>query len=101
MSADRSRDRSDVVKVMKSYSYPAAMLEDAQSNGFGSPSELPVTYVIDAQGVLRAKLAPDGQVVTSKSLDDAVLPLLPNKGTGKSSDETKSAAIMPPGGSTQ
>jgi len=79
LSADRPRDRSDVIKMMRSFSYPAAMLDDAKENGFGDPSALPVTYVVDAQGIVRAKLTPDENPVTQKSLTDLVLPLLPQK----------------------
>jgi cytochrome c biogenesis protein CcmG, thiol:disulfide interchange protein DsbE len=79
LSADRSRDRSEVRRVMQSFSYPAAMLDDARSDGFGSPTALPVTYVVGADGVVRAKLAADGNSVTEKSLNDAVVPLLPGK----------------------
>src|SRR5580704_17172136 len=32
VSTDRPRDRSDVTKVMQSYSYPAALLDDAKIN---------------------------------------------------------------------
>jgi cytochrome c biogenesis protein CcmG, thiol:disulfide interchange protein DsbE len=77
LSADRPHDRSDVVKVMQSFSYPAAMLEDAKSDGFGDPSELPVTYVVDAQGLIRAKFTPDAKPLTEQSLAASVLPLLP------------------------
>src|ERR1700758_1674476 len=42
LSADRPHDRSDVVKVMQSFSYPAAMLDDVKSDGFGDPCVLPV-----------------------------------------------------------
>ena len=76
LSADRPRDRSDVTKVMQSFGYPAAMLDDAKTNDFGDPSELPVTFVIDADGIVRAKLTPDETRVTEKSLDSVVLPLL-------------------------
>jgi hypothetical protein len=38
LSADRPHDRSDVSKVMQSFSYPAAMLDDAKVNDFGTPS---------------------------------------------------------------
>jgi cytochrome c biogenesis protein CcmG, thiol:disulfide interchange protein DsbE len=79
LSADRPHDRSDVVRVMKSFSYPAAMLDDAKSDGFGDPSELPVTYVVDAQGVMRAKFTPEEKPVTEESLAAAVLPLLPQR----------------------
>ncbi|MGB6087951.1 MAG: TlpA disulfide reductase family protein [Candidatus Binataceae bacterium] len=79
LSADRSRDRSDVLKVMQSFSYPAAMLGDAEDDGFGDPSELPVTYVVDDQGVVRAELTSNTNPVTEKTLSELVLPLLPQK----------------------
>src|SRR5271156_4170386 len=37
MSVDRPHDSSDVRSVMQSYSYPAAISEDATVNDFGSP----------------------------------------------------------------
>jgi cytochrome c biogenesis protein CcmG, thiol:disulfide interchange protein DsbE len=79
LSADRPHDRSDVTKTMQSFSYPAAMLDDAKVNDFGAPSALPVTFVIDGNGIVRAKLTPDEKPVTEKGLGDAVLPLLPRK----------------------
>jgi cytochrome c biogenesis protein CcmG, thiol:disulfide interchange protein DsbE len=79
LSADRPHDRSDVTKVMQSFSYPAAMLDDAKVNDFGTPSALPKTIVIDGQGIVRAELTPDQTAVTEKSLSAAVLPLLPQK----------------------
>jgi peroxiredoxin len=77
ISADRPRDRSDVVKVMQAYAYPAAMLRDANPNGFGAPEALPITFVIDQAGVVRATFRPDQTGVTEQSLAAAVLPLLP------------------------
>ena len=79
LSADRPHDRSDVQKVMQSFSYPAAMLDDAKVNDFGTPSALPKTIVIDGYGIVRAELTPDQTAVTEKSLSAAVLPLLPQK----------------------
>ena len=79
LSADRPHDRSEVVKVMQSFSYAAAMLDDAKSDGFADPSALPVTYLVDAQGVVRAKFTPDEKPVTGESLAAAVLPLLPQR----------------------
>lgn len=77
LSADRRRDKSDVIKVMQSFGYPAAMLDDAKVNEFGEPSSLPTTYIIDRHGIVRAKLTPDDkQPVTAQSLAAAVLPLL-------------------------
>ena len=40
LSADRPHDRSDVTKMMQAFSYPAAMLDDAKVNDFGTPSAL-------------------------------------------------------------
>ena len=80
LSADRSRDRAEVLKAAQLFSYPAAMLSDAATNGFGNPHALPSTVIIDGGGVVRAKL---NQPVTGKDLDDAVLPLLGHAaGTG-------------------
>ena len=83
VSADRPHDRSDVTKVMQSFSYPAAMLDDAKVNDFGTPDALPMTVVVDGNGVVRAKLTPDQTPVTEKSLSDAVLPLMPQKSTAE------------------
>ena len=66
LSADRPHDRSDVQKVMQSFSYPAAMLDDAKVNDFGTPSELPKTIVIDGHGIVRAELTPDQTAVTEQ-----------------------------------
>jgi cytochrome c biogenesis protein CcmG/thiol:disulfide interchange protein DsbE len=79
LSADRPHDRPDVTKVMQSFSYPAAMLDDAKVNDFGAPSALPMTIVIDGHGTVRADLTPDQTAVTEESLSAVVLPLLPQK----------------------
>ena len=79
LSTDRPHDRSDVIKVMQSFSYPAAVLDDAKVNDFGPPNVLPVTFVVDRSGVIRVKLTPDQTPVTEKSLSDAVLLLLAEK----------------------
>ncbi|HXQ23905.1 MAG TPA: TlpA disulfide reductase family protein [Candidatus Acidoferrales bacterium] len=76
LSADRPHDRAEVEKLMQSFSYPAAMLNDTKVNGFGAPNALPILFVIDGNGVVRAKLTPDQTPVTEKSLADVVLPLL-------------------------
>jgi len=77
ISADRPRDRDDVVKMMRAFAYPAAMLRDARINGFGAPEALPVTYVIDRTGVVRAKFVPKSDTgLSEQDLADAVLPLL-------------------------
>lgn len=76
ISADRARDRDSVADVMKKFSYPAALLGDADTNGFGRPDAVPITYVIDAKGILRAALTPDKAPLTPDSLGRIVRPLL-------------------------
>jgi peroxiredoxin len=79
ISADRPRDRGDVVKTTQTLAYPAAMLRDATANGFGAPAVLPETFVIDQSGTVRAKFTPDRLAVTEQSLAAAVVPLLPRQ----------------------
>jgi cytochrome c biogenesis protein CcmG/thiol:disulfide interchange protein DsbE len=81
VSADSPHDRSDVAKVMQSLSYPAAMLDDAKTNDFGSPDELPVTYVIDRGGIVRAVFTPGAKALSAADLDASVLPLLGTSAT--------------------
>jgi cytochrome c biogenesis protein CcmG, thiol:disulfide interchange protein DsbE len=76
LSADRSRDQAEVPKVMQAFSYPAAILSDAKVNGFGTPAVLPATFVIDGNGVVRARFTPDGTPLTEKTLAAVVVPLL-------------------------
>ena len=85
VSADSPHDRSEVAKVMQSLSYPAAMLDDAKVNGFGGPNALPVTFIIDGKGMVRARLTPDETRVTEKTLDSVVLPLLHQKAAAQTS----------------
>jgi len=92
LSADRPHERSGVGKVMQSFSYPAAMLDDVKADDFGDPSELPVTFIIDANGVVRAKFTPDQTLATEKSLSAAILPLLPGKPATQTSPLQSSTA---------
>lgn len=70
-------DVEEVKQVMQGFSYPAVMAGTAPLNGFRMPRVLPMTYVIDAHGVIKAKLWPGGTPVTEENLEKAVLPLLP------------------------
>ncbi len=85
MSVDRPHDSSEVHNVMQSYSYPAAMSEDAKVNEFGSPDTVPLTFVVDRTGIVRAKLTPDETPVTDKTLATVLVPLLAGKSAANSS----------------
>ena len=79
VSIDRPRDAAEVHSVMQSFSYPAAMLNDAKVNEFGTPDALPETFVVDSKGIVRAKLTPEQSPVTENNLAGLVLPLLDRK----------------------
>jgi cytochrome c biogenesis protein CcmG, thiol:disulfide interchange protein DsbE len=72
LSADCSHDRSEVAKVMQSFSYPAAMLDGAKSDGFNNPSALPVTHVVDTDGIVHVRFTPDDKPLTKGRLAQSV-----------------------------
>ena len=76
LSADRTRDKGDVKRVMSAFSYPSAMLAEAKPNGIGEARSLPVTFVVDKAGVVRAVFGEDGTPLTEQKLAEAVGPLL-------------------------
>lgn len=76
LSDDRSRDIDNVRKVMTQFSFPAAVLANAKESNFGRPRVVPMTYVFDRSGILRATLWPGGTRVTEEHLEKVVKPLL-------------------------
>ena len=76
VSVDAPADRDEVVRIMRSFSYPGAIAAAAKVNDFGTPLAVPTTWIIDSHGIVRARLMA-GNAVTSHSLEQAVLPLLP------------------------
>ena len=78
VSVDDRHDRKEVAEVMRQFAYPAVLAAAAKSDGFGAPLAVPMTWVIDAQGVVRARLV---SALTEQTLSQAVLPLLPAPAT--------------------
>jgi cytochrome c biogenesis protein CcmG/thiol:disulfide interchange protein DsbE len=76
LDEDDAKDSAEVRKAMAAFSYPALMAATAATDDFHTPRALPVTYVIDATGVVRVKLWAAGTPVTQQSLEQAVAPLL-------------------------
>jgi thiol-disulfide isomerase/thioredoxin len=75
VSIDRARKKDDVQNVMKTFHFQAALVDDAESNGYGTPASLPVTYIIDTSGIVRAKMTPDKMPLSAATLTQAVAPL--------------------------
>jgi len=76
VSVDDAQDGAAVARVMQKFHYPAALAANARVNGFGAPLAVPMTWVIDARGTVRARLVA-GNAVTEQSLTRTVVPLLP------------------------
>jgi cytochrome c biogenesis protein CcmG, thiol:disulfide interchange protein DsbE len=74
ISVDFARDSAKMRKAAAAVSYPTAMANDIPVNGFGPSDGVPVTYVIDAEGVVRDKFI----ATPNKLLHDIVVPLLPH-----------------------
>jgi len=72
ISVDRPRDLEKVRKTMTALAYPVAMLKGVTVDGFGPPEGVPVTWVIDGNGIVRDKFID----VRDELLTDVILPLL-------------------------
>ena len=72
LSIDKPGNRAKVLKVLGKLSFPGAMLSEASRNGFGTPEAVPVSYVVDAQGLVRDKVI----AIDEDLLDEVVTPLL-------------------------
>ncbi len=72
LSIDKPRDRAKMQRLSAKLPFRAALLSDASRNGFGTPEAVPVSYVIDARGVVRDKFI----AIDNELLNGVVLPLL-------------------------
>lgn len=76
ISVDSADDRAAVERIMRQFSYPAALAANAKTNGFGPPLAVPITWIVDTAGIVRARLVA-GNAVSEQSLEREVQPLLP------------------------
>ncbi len=72
LSIDKPRDREKMLRLLSRLPYPGALLSDATRNGFGTPDGVPISYVIDARGIVRDKFI----AIDDELLDEVILPLL-------------------------
>jgi cytochrome c biogenesis protein CcmG, thiol:disulfide interchange protein DsbE len=74
ISIDRDRDLEKVRKVMAKLAYPVATLKGITVDGFGPPTGVPITWIIDTDGKVRDMMID----VRDELLNGLVLPLLPH-----------------------
>jgi thiol-disulfide isomerase/thioredoxin len=76
ISADDRADAGKVRTAMRDVSYPAAMLDDTRMSGYGRLWRMPLTFVVDRNGVLQRDGFKAAPTIDAASLDLQVLPLL-------------------------
>lgn len=72
ISADQPQDFVRMRRMSRSLAYPTATANQIVDNGFGPPEGFPLTYVIDAKGIVRDRFID----VREQLLSDVVVPLL-------------------------
>ncbi|HZV20622.1 MAG TPA: TlpA disulfide reductase family protein [Hyphomicrobiales bacterium] len=76
LSIDKPRDRGKMRRLLAKEPFAGALLSEAKQNGFGTPEAVPVSYVIDAKGIVRDKFI----AIDKKLLNEVVVPLLSEEG---------------------
>ena len=76
ISLDNREDLAKVQQAMSGLSYPAALLENTQSRGYGRIWRVPLTFLVDRHGVLRRNGLASSPTLDAAALDRDVLPLL-------------------------
>ena len=76
ISADDPGDIAQVRTVMRDFSYPAAMADDAKIAGYGRLWRVPLTFVIDRDGILRRDGFKAAPTIDAAVLEKDVLPWL-------------------------
>ena len=77
ISMDRPEDLPKVVEAMRPFSFPVALVRDAEIKGYGRIWRMPTTFVIDRRGVLRRDGgAGDAVLIDAALLEKEVTPLL-------------------------
>jgi cytochrome c biogenesis protein CcmG, thiol:disulfide interchange protein DsbE len=74
INVDFQRDLEKVQKAVDAIAYPVALSNAITENGFGPPEGVPLTYMIDTEGVVRDKFI----ATPNKLLLDVVVPMLPH-----------------------
>ena len=76
VSMDEASEDAKVKEVMQSYSYPAGVGRLSSIKGFGRIWRMPMTFVIDRNGILRRDGSEGDPKVDLTSLERDVTPLL-------------------------
>jgi thiol-disulfide isomerase/thioredoxin len=76
ISMDNLRDEAKARELMRAFSFPAAFGREMNIRSYGRISSLPLTFVIDREGVLRKDGRYGNPLLTTAILERTVTPLL-------------------------
>jgi peroxiredoxin len=80
ISMDSPKDEAKAREMMKAYSFPAAFVRETNGKGYGRIWRLPLTFVIDRQGILRKDGWYGNPLLDTATLEQTVTPLLRARG---------------------
>jgi cytochrome c biogenesis protein CcmG, thiol:disulfide interchange protein DsbE len=72
LSVDRPGNKAKMQRLSASLPFNTALLSEASRNGFGTPEAVPVSYLIDANGIVRDKFI----AIDDELLNEVAVPLL-------------------------
>lgn len=81
ISMDEPADYDEMRKVIAKYSYPAALSRDIEMKGYGEIWRMPMTFIVDREGILRKDGSVGEPKVDLPLLEQIVTPLLKKDAT--------------------
>jgi len=79
VSMDDPADEAKAREVMRAFTFPAAMVRDTEAKGYGRIWRIPLTFVIDRQGILRKDGWHGAPTLELPDLEKTVTPLLESR----------------------
>lgn len=76
ISLDDPSDETKAREVMRQFTFPAAMARDTHAEGYGRIWRIPLTFVIDRQGILRKDGWYGAPTLDLPELEKTITPLL-------------------------
>lgn len=79
ISMDDPSDEAKAREFMRQFTFPAAMARDTRAQGYGRIWRIPLTFVIDRQGILRKDGWSGAPTLGRPELEKTVTPLLESR----------------------
>ena len=96
ISLDNPKDYAKARQMMEAFSFPAAFGRELDFKGYGRIWRLPLTFVIDRQGVLRKDGWYGDPLLDAATLEQTVTPLLRARTNAADAGSPRPLATAPP-----